>query len=81
MVSVRLGSTFSTAAGGRTEFEVEAKNVMQLLRALGKTYPELETILAGGVAVAIDGQLYRDALLQPIPPEAEVFLMPKVSGG
>ena len=54
---------------------------MQLLRALGKTYPELETILAGGVAVAIDGQLYRDALLQPIPPEAEVFLMPKVSGG
>ena len=65
-VCVRLGSTLSAAAGGRTEFEVEAKNVMQLLRALGKDYPELEPVLERGVAVAIDGQLYRDALLQPI---------------
>lgn len=80
-VQVRLGSTLSTAAGGRTELEVEAANVMQLLRALGERYPELAPVLKRGVAVSIDGQLYSDALLEPIPDQAEVYLMPKVSGG
>ena len=70
-----------TAAGGRTDFEVEAGNIMQLLRALGECYPELAPLLERGVAVAIDGQLYRDAWLQPIPPGAEVYLMARVGGG
>ena len=71
----------TTAAGGRTEFEVEAANIMQLLRALGRDYPELVPIIDRGVAVAIDGQIYNDALLQAVPEGAEVYLMPKASGG
>ena len=81
MVHVRLGSTLAAWAGGRTEFEVEASNIMQLLRALGETYPELDTVLDRGVAVSINGQLYRDAWLQPIPAGAEVYLMARVGGG
>ena len=81
MVRVRLGATLGTATGGRSEFAVEAGNIMQLLKALGDTYPELQEVLERGVAVAIDGQIYGDAWLQKIPPDAEVFLMPKVSGG
>lgn len=80
-VQVRLGSTLASAAGGRNEFEVEARNIMQLLRGLGKQYPELGPVLERGVAVAIDGQLYQDAWLQRIPPGAEVYLMPRLSGG
>ena len=80
-VQVRLGSTLASAAGGRSEFEVEARNVMQLLRGLGEHYPELGPVLERGVAVSIDGQLYQDTWLQPIPPGAEVYLMPKLSGG
>ena len=80
-VQVRLGSTLASAAGGRREFEVEARNIMQLLRGLGERYPELGTVLERGVAVSIDGQLYPDAWLQPIPPGAEVYLMPKLAGG
>ena len=80
-VQVRLGSTLASAAGGRSEFEVEARNIMQLLRGLGERYPELGPVLERGVAVSIDGQLYRDAWLQPIPPGAEVYLMPKLAGG
>lgn len=81
MVQVRLGATLTTAAGGRTEFEVEAANIMQLLGALERRYPELEPVLERGVAVAINGQIYRDAWLEPIPPDAEVYLMPRVAGG
>lgn len=79
MVQVQLAATLG--AGGRTEYEVEAGNIMQLLNALKKNYPELEPVLQRGVAVAIDGQIYREALLQPIPPQAEVVLMPKLAAG
>lgn len=81
MVEVRLGSTLASAAGGRSVFEVEAENVMQLLRALRKGYPELGPVLERGVAVSIDGRLYRDAWLQKIPAGAEVYLMPRMAGG
>lgn len=80
-VQVRLGSTLASAAGGRSEFEVEARNIMQLLRGLGKQYPELGPVLERGVAISIDGQLYQDAWLERIPPGAEVYLMPRISGG
>ena len=81
MVRVRLGSTLSTAAGGRTEFDVEAGNIMHLLKALRRDYPELAPIIDRGVAVVIDGQIYNNALLQTVPADAEVYLMPRVSGG
>ncbi len=81
MIEVRLGSALRSMAGGRTSFPVEAPNVMRLLERLGETYPELAPVLERGVAVAIDGRLYRDAWLQPIPDGAEVFLMPRVAGG
>jgi len=31
--------------------------------------------------VAIDGQIYQDALFQPIGPESEVFILPQIAGG
>jgi hypothetical protein len=31
--------------------------------------------------VAIDGQIYQDALFQPITPESEVFILPQIAGG
>ena len=34
-----------------------------------------------GVAVAIDGQIYQDALFQEIGPDSEVFLLPQIAGG
>jgi hypothetical protein len=31
--------------------------------------------------VAIDGQIYQDALLQEIPPESDVHILPAIAGG
>ena len=37
--------------------------------------------LESGVAVAIDGQIFQDALLEPIGADSEVFLLPQIAGG
>jgi molybdopterin synthase sulfur carrier subunit len=66
---------------GEREFELEVSNVRQLLRLLGERYPTLAPHLADGVAVAIDGEIYQDAWLEPIPPESEVHVIPKIAGG
>lgn len=81
MVQVMLGGTLKNAAGGQSEFDVEAANIRQLLRELGEQQPRLKPILDQGVAVAIDGRIYRDAWLEPIPPGSEVFILPRMAGG
>jgi len=43
--------------------------------------PALKPLIERGVAVAIDGQIYRDDWLRPIPPGSEVVLLPRMAGG
>jgi molybdopterin converting factor small subunit len=63
------------------EIEVDAPTVMQLFRKIGERYPSLKPIIEDGFAVSIDGQIYEDALFQPIKPDSEVVLIPKIAGG
>jgi molybdopterin converting factor small subunit len=81
MVTVKLGGTLKSFADGRTEFEVEATNVRQMLNGLGEACPKLKPLLDKGVAVAIDGEIYRDAWFQPVRPESEIFILPRLAGG
>jgi molybdopterin converting factor small subunit len=81
MVKVELGGPLKNAAGGRTEFECEAGNIKELLTRLGEQHPELKPALDKGVTVVIDGEVYRDAWFQPIPPGSEVHLLPRLAGG
>ncbi len=81
MIDVRLGATLRSMAGGRQSFPVEAGTVRQVLERLQGAYPELSEVLDQGVAVAIDGRIYRHAMLQTVPDGAEVYLMPRVAGG
>ena len=84
MIRVRLGGPLMSLAGGVTEFEIEAREartIRGMLDALGTRHPQLQPILARGVAVAIDGTIYREAFLQPIPDGAEVYLLPQLVGG
>jgi len=81
MAKVTLSSHLKPYTGGDTEFVIEAANVRQLFAALGERYPELVPHLETAVAVAIDGEIYQDALLQPIMPDSEVVLITKIAGG
>lgn len=81
MTKVVLSGSLNAATGGKTEFEIDAANIHQLFARLGADHPKLKPILERGVAVAIDGQIYRDDWFQPIAPGSEVFIFPRMAGG
>ncbi len=81
MAHVTLIGTLRQYTGGVTEFEVDAANVRQLFATLGERYPALAPHLEQGLAVAIDGQIYQDALLQKIAADSEVHILPQIAGG
>ena len=41
----------------------------------------MEPHIKRGVAVSIDGKIYRDQWETPLPPDAEIYLLPRVPGG
>ena len=81
MVMVTLSGSLKIAAGGRATLDVEAGTIRQLLLVLERELPGLAEHLEQGVAVSINGQIFRDAWFQKIPPDAEVFVLPRLVGG
>ncbi|MEQ1613554.1 MAG: MoaD/ThiS family protein [Hyphomicrobiaceae bacterium] len=81
MIRVKLGGPLMSQAGGVHEFDIEAATIRELLARLGEQYPALQPILARGVAVAVNGIIYREAFLTPIPEGAEVYILPALVGG
>jgi len=78
---IALSSALAPYTGGVLELELEVANVRQLFQALGARFPELREHLEAGIAVAIDNEIYQDALLQPIARDSEVVLITKIAGG
>ncbi|MEO0792598.1 MAG: MoaD/ThiS family protein [Pseudomonadota bacterium] len=81
MAQVTLVGNLKQFTGGVSELTVDAANVRQLLRKLGDQFPELAPHLEDGLAVAIDGQIYQDALLEPISSNSDVHVLPQIAGG
>ncbi len=81
MAQVTLIGNLRQFTGGETEMTVEAATVRQLFTKLAARYPELAPHLQQGLAVAIDGQIYQDALFQEIRPDSEVHILPQIAGG
>ena len=61
--------------------EVECGSVRELIAALDAKFPGLGEQLRSGMAVAIDGEIYSDALLEPLEPDSEVHFLPSIGGG
>ena len=81
MAHVVLIGNLAQLTGGVAEFELSATSVKQLYQQLTELHPALGRHLDDGIAVAIDGQIYQDALFEAIGPESEVFLLPQIAGG
>ncbi len=76
--------TFSTGlrrfTGNEEKVHIEAATVRELIKALGVRYPELREPLES-MAVAIDGEIVNDPLLEPLSPNSEIHFLPPIGGG
>ena len=75
------GSSCRQFIGEQTEFEVEATSFRRLIRELDARFPGLGEHIEETMAVAVDGEIHQDAYGLQLPPESEIFLIPKIGGG
>ena len=81
-VRVVLSSGLSLEhTGGEKEFEMEAKNLRGVIRAMDERFPGLGEYLEEETTVAIDGEIHETAYFQPLREGAEVFFLPKIEAG
>ena len=80
MAKVVLPDSFLAFTDGVRECTTTAESYRDLVRELKERWPDLAESLEK-TAVAIDGQIYQDALLEAIEPDSEVFFMARIEGG
>jgi len=80
MARVVFPDSFVAFTEGEREYHTQADNYRDLVAELRAKWPSLSDMLEN-TAVAIDGQVYQDAFLEPIDPAGEVFFMARIEGG
>ena len=81
MLKVRLTGPLRAAAADQATVELEAVNIRDLMTRLLEMFPDLQQQMDTGIAVAIDGEIYRDNWGTPIPENCEIVLLPRIPGG
>ncbi len=81
MLEVQLTGSLRDAVDGAASVNLEANSIRELLRKLIERYPRMQARIDEGIAVSINGAIYRDDHGEQIPPGAEVFLLPRIPGG
>ena len=81
MLKICLSGPLKTAAGGAASVSISAVTIRELLRELVKQYPSMQHQLDDGIAVSVNGQIFRDSWAEQIPEGAEIFLLPRIQGG
>lgn len=87
MPTVHVPAVLRRLCGGASSFQVEGRTLDEVLRALDERCPGIyERVVADGairpeLAVAIDGEIASYPLFEPLRAEAEVAIVPALSGG
>lgn len=81
MLKVCLSGPLKAAADGAASVSISAATIRELLRELIEQYPGMQNQLDDGIAVSVNGQIFRDNWLKKIPAGAEIFLLPRIQGG
>ena len=80
MATVHLPRGLMHYTGGLERITVDAGRVHDLIVALGERFPGIAEPLEE-MAVAVDGEIYSDPGYQPLRPDSEVHLIPRIAGG
>ena len=78
---VLTSSLSSHYTGGAKAFEIVAKSLYDVIRALDERYPGLGGHLEEETSVAIDGEIHEVGYYQQLRPGCEIFFIPKIEGG
>ena len=81
MPEVQFFGGLRDAVDGAESIRVEGTTVRELLKNLSRDYPPMRQRIEQGIAIAIDGVIYRDDWEQRIPEGAEVGLLSRIVGG
>ena len=81
MLKVCLSGPLKAAADGAASVSISATTIRELLRELIEQYPGMQNQLDDGIAVSVNGQIFRDNWSKKIPAGAEIFLLPRIQGG
>lgn len=78
---VKLWSALRPHAQGMDTVSIEANTIRELFTRLEASYPGMAPLISQGIAVSVNGTLYRDSWDTKLPDGAEVFLLPRIQGG
>ncbi len=81
MLKVCLSGPLKAAADGAASVSISAATIRELLRELIEQYPGMQNQLDDGIAVSVNGQIFRDSWSEEIPAGADIFLLPRIQGG
>jgi sulfur-carrier protein len=79
--TIHLWGALRPFADGAPSVSVDASTIRELFRILIEKYPGMELHFKRGVAVSIDGRIWRDLWDTPLPEKAEIYLLPRIPGG
>ena len=80
-VVVAVSSDVLAFTGGENRFEIAADTVRRLILALDERFPGLGDLIERRVAIAIDGEIHRNAWGVSLRPDSEVVLIDRIGGG
>lgn len=80
-MEIILTGALRSAADGAPNIHIEAHTIRELMERLVDKYPAMQSHLDTGIAVSINGEIFRDDWSKAIPQDAEVFLLPRIAGG
>ncbi len=81
MARVTIPTALLSETGGVSEVELEVANVRALYRALDERWPGVGSRLREESAIAIDGEIIQEPMLETLDPESEVHFLPPLAGG
>jgi molybdopterin converting factor small subunit len=81
LATVVFSSGLQKHTRGVERVTVQAADVRGLIAVLDERFPGIGEVLRSGMAVAIDGEIIADPLLEAVPEHSEVHFLPPIGGG
>jgi molybdopterin converting factor small subunit len=81
MTQVVISTSFCDAfTKGAHSFEIDAPNVLQLVQELDRRFPGFGAFIEERVSIVVDSTAIR-VWTEPLKPDSEIFLVPRIAGG